>query len=61
MPGFGDNPNTEDVEGDGMLTPEMIAAIARYEATLPNAETPPAPEQAPSVEDITAAEQQEGS
>ena len=26
MPGFGDNPNTEEVEGDGMLTPEMIAA-----------------------------------
>jgi hypothetical protein len=44
-----------------MLTPEMIAAIARYEATLPNAQTPPAPEQAPSVGDITAAEQQEGS
>ena len=61
MPGFGDNPNTPDVEGDGMLTPEMIAAIARYEATLPPEETPPAPEQAPSVEDITAEEQQAGS
>ena len=61
MPGFGDNPNTPDVEGDGMLTPEMIAAIARYEATLPPSPTPPAPEQAPSVGDITAAEQQEGS
>jgi hypothetical protein len=40
----------------------MIAAIARYEATLPLAETPSAPEQeAPSVEDITAEQQQEGS
>jgi mono/diheme cytochrome c family protein len=61
MPGFGDNPNTEDVEGDGMLTPEMIAAIARYEATLPQSPTPAAPERAPSVEDITAEQQQEGS
>jgi cytochrome c553 len=39
MPGFGDNPNTEDVEDDGMMTPEMIEAIARYEASLPPAET----------------------
>jgi len=38
MPSFGDNPNTEDVEGDGMLTPEMIEAIARYEASLPDSE-----------------------
>ena len=47
MPGFGDNPNTEEVEGDGMMTPEMLEAIARYEASLPGAETtsnaPPAP------------------
>jgi hypothetical protein len=56
MPGFGDNPNTEETEGDGMLTPDMIAAIARYEASLPGSQTPPAPEQAPSVEDITAEE-----
>jgi hypothetical protein len=61
MPGFGDNPNTPDVEGDGMLTPEMIAAIARYEATLPLQETPAAPEQVPSVGDITSEQQQEGS
>ena len=40
MPGFGDNPNTEEVEGDGMMTPEMIAAIARYEATLPGVRAP---------------------
>jgi mono/diheme cytochrome c family protein len=40
MPGLGDNPNTEEVEGDGMLTPEMIAALARYEASLPPAPTP---------------------
>ncbi len=46
MPGFGDNPNTPDTEGDGMMTPEMIAAIARYEASLPPAETPE-PENAP--------------
>jgi mono/diheme cytochrome c family protein len=39
MPGFGDNPNTENVEGDGMMTAEMIEAIARYEASLPPAET----------------------
>jgi mono/diheme cytochrome c family protein len=59
MPGFGDNPNTEEVEGDGMLPPEMIAAIARYEANLPSAQTPAAPEQAPSVEDLTT-EDEEG-
>jgi hypothetical protein len=39
----------------------MIAAIARYEATLPQSPTPAAPERAPSVEDITAEQQQEGS
>ncbi len=33
MPGYGDNPNT-DAEGDGMWTPEMIEAVARYEASL---------------------------
>ena len=53
MPGFGDNPNTEEVEGDGMLTPEMIAAIARYESTLPASETPN-PAGAPSVSEIQA-------
>ena len=39
MPGFGDNPNTENVENDGMMTQEMLEAIARYEASLPPAET----------------------
>ena len=34
MPGFGDNPNTEEADGDGMLTDEMIQAIARYVASL---------------------------
>ena len=53
MPGFAENPNTEEVEGDGMLTPEMVAAIARYEATLPAAETPN-PAGAPSVSEIQA-------
>jgi cytochrome c553 len=37
MPSFGDDPNTEEVEGDGMMTQDMIAAIARYEASLPAA------------------------
>jgi mono/diheme cytochrome c family protein len=55
MPGFGDNPNTPETEGDGMLTPEMIAAIARYEASLPASSTP-APENAPSVEQLTQVE-----
>jgi len=56
MPGFGDNPNTEEVEGDGMMTPEMIAAIARYEANLPASSTPN-PAGAPSVEELTAEEE----
>jgi cytochrome c553 len=56
MPGFGDNPNTEDIEGDGMLTQDMIAAIARYEASLPAAETPNPPS-APSVAELTAEEE----
>ncbi len=56
MPGFGDNPNTEEVEGDGMMTPEMIAAIARYEANLPGSTTPN-PAGAPSVEELTAEEE----
>lgn len=34
MPGFGDNPNTEDAEDDGMFSADMIAAVARYEANL---------------------------
>jgi mono/diheme cytochrome c family protein len=57
MPSFGDNPNTEEVEGDGMLTPEMIAAIARYEASLPGAQTPGVPE-APTVEELTTPEEE---
>jgi mono/diheme cytochrome c family protein len=55
MPGFGDNPNTPEIEGDGMMTPEMLASIARYEASLPPAETPE-PEGAPTVEQLTAVE-----
>jgi cytochrome c553 len=39
MPGFGDNPNTENTENDGMMTQEMLEAIARYEASLPPAAT----------------------
>jgi cytochrome c553 len=40
MPGFGDDPNTEEVEDDGMLTREMVCAIALYETTLHGAEAP---------------------
>ncbi len=36
MPGFGDNPNTEDVKGDGMLSSDMVEAIARYVRSLPS-------------------------
>jgi mono/diheme cytochrome c family protein len=57
MPGLGDNPNTEEVEGDGMLTPEMIAAIARYEASLPPAETPNPPT-APSAAELSAPDEE---
>ena len=39
MPSFGDDPNTEEVEGDGMMSEEMIRAIADYEANLPAAAT----------------------
>jgi hypothetical protein len=56
MPGFGDNPNTEEVEADGMLSPKMLAAIAKFEANLPAAETPN-PSSAPSVADLTAEEE----
>jgi mono/diheme cytochrome c family protein len=34
MPGFGDNPNTEDVDDDGMFNDGMLRAIACYEASL---------------------------
>lgn len=33
MPGFGDNPNTEE-PGDGMFTDGMLRAVALYEASL---------------------------
>ena len=59
MPGFGDNPNTENVEGDGMMTPEMLEAIARYEASLPPAETTTnAPR--PGLSDSSTASDEEG-
>jgi hypothetical protein len=41
-----------------MMSPEMLAAIARYEATLPAAQTPNPPS-APSVAELTA-EDEEG-
>lgn len=34
MPGFGDNPNTDDDDSDGMFTEEMLQAVAVYEANL---------------------------
>lgn len=40
MPSYGDNPNTETVAADGMLTPEMVCAVARYAATLRGGEEP---------------------
>jgi mono/diheme cytochrome c family protein len=40
MPGFGDNPNTEDDEGDGMFTDSMIRAVACYEASLGGEKVP---------------------
>lgn len=43
MPGFLDNPNTEDVPDDGMYTQEMVCAVARYAATLQGSQ-PPLPE-----------------
>jgi mono/diheme cytochrome c family protein len=33
MPGFGDNPNTDEPD-DGMFTADMLAAVAEYEANL---------------------------
>ena len=57
MPGFGDNPNTEEIEGDGMMPPEMIAAIARYVGSLPPAPTP-VPATVPSVADLTAPDEE---
>lgn len=58
MPGFGDNPNTEDVSDDGMMSQEMLAAIARYAASLTSEGPVPDPN-APSVEELTA-EDEEG-
>ncbi len=34
MPGFGDNPNTETADDDGMFTAGMLRAVAEYEASL---------------------------
>jgi mono/diheme cytochrome c family protein len=34
MPGYGDNPNTEDVPDDGMFTADMLKAVAEYEQSL---------------------------
>lgn len=50
MPGFGDDPNTEN-PGDGMYTPEMICAIAQYVATLPADEATEGPQPTFAEED----------
>jgi mono/diheme cytochrome c family protein len=34
MPGYGDNPNTEDDPSDGMFNDGMLRAVALYEASL---------------------------
>ena len=36
-----------------MMTPEMLASMASYEASLPGSSTP-SPESAPSVAELTA-------
>jgi len=38
MPGFADNPNTEEDSEDGMLTLDMVSAIARYVESLGEAD-----------------------
>ena len=48
MPGFLDNPNTEDVADDGMYTQEMVCAVARYASTL-QGDQPPLPEVPPTT------------
>ena len=57
MPGFGDNPNTEEISDDGIYSREMVCAVARYVATLqgnnpPLAEVPTTT--APSTTTTTA-------
>jgi len=47
MPGFGDNPNTEDDEGDGMFNDGMIRAVACYEASLGGTRAEGCPEPLP--------------
>lgn len=48
MPGFGDNPNTTDVEGDGMFTDDMVHAVACYEASLGGEAVSGCPRQSPT-------------
>jgi mono/diheme cytochrome c family protein len=42
MPGFADNPNTEEDTEDGMYSREMVCAVARYASTL-EGNAPPLP------------------
>ena len=39
MPGYGDNPNTEEDPNDGMFSDGMLRAVALYEASLGVADT----------------------
>jgi mono/diheme cytochrome c family protein len=50
MPGFGNNPNTED-SADGMYTEDMIKAVACYEATLGGERAPGCRGPAPDSDD----------
>jgi mono/diheme cytochrome c family protein len=56
MPGFGDDPNTAGAVDDGMLTPEMICAIVRYEASLETGEPPDGPCVEPEATTTTTTE-----
>ena len=59
MPGFGDNPNTETDEKDGIFSDGMLRAVACYEASLggervPGCANPPAEPTPTSTSTTTA-------
>lgn len=59
MPGYLDDPNTEEVANDGMYTQSMVCAVSRYAATLqgddpPLAELPPTATTVPPTTTTTA-------
>jgi len=49
MPGFLDDPNTEEVANDGMYTQAMVCALARYASTLQGDQPPLAEVPAPPL------------